>query len=52
MLRVIFWAVPRRVVFNSRRFGTLFHLHGRVDMKCVKLESYVVEAGKDRPSPS
>jgi hypothetical protein len=23
MLRVIFWVVPRRVVFNSRRFVTL-----------------------------
>jgi hypothetical protein len=23
MLRVIFWVVPLRVVFNSRRFGTL-----------------------------
>jgi hypothetical protein len=45
MLRVMFWVVPRRVVFNSRRFGTLclFHLHRRVDMKCVKVESYVVE---------
>jgi hypothetical protein len=41
LLRVIFWFVPRRVVFNSRRFGTLclFHLYRRVDMKCVKLES-------------
>jgi hypothetical protein len=30
-----FWFVARRVVFNSRRFGTLclFHLHRRVDMK-------------------
>jgi hypothetical protein len=30
-----FWVVPRRVVFNSRRFGTLclFHLHRRVNMK-------------------
>jgi hypothetical protein len=39
-LRVIFWVVPRRVVFNNRRFGTLcvFHLHRRVDMKCAKLE--------------
>jgi hypothetical protein len=29
MLRVIFWIVPGRVVFNNRRFGTLclFHLH-------------------------
>jgi hypothetical protein len=35
MLRVIFWVVSRRVVFNSRRFGTLclFHLPRRVDMK-------------------
>jgi hypothetical protein len=32
LLRVIFWVAPRRVVFNSRRFGTLclFHLHRRV----------------------
>jgi hypothetical protein len=30
---VIFWVVLRRMVFNSRRFGTLclFHLHRRVD---------------------
>jgi hypothetical protein len=30
-----FWVVPRRVVFNSRRFETLslFQLHRRVDMK-------------------
>jgi hypothetical protein len=29
------WVVPRRVVFNNRRFGTMcvFHLHRRVDMK-------------------
>jgi hypothetical protein len=28
------WVVLRRLVFKSRRFGTLclFHLHGRVDM--------------------
>jgi hypothetical protein len=38
---------------NSRRFVTLclFHLHRRVDMKCVRVESYVVEGGTDRPSP-
>jgi hypothetical protein len=38
MLRVIFWAVPRRVVFNNRRFGTLclFHLHRRVDIHATK----------------
>jgi hypothetical protein len=53
MLHVIFWVVLRRVVFNSRRFGTLclVHLHRRVDKKCVKVESYVVETGTDRPSP-
>jgi hypothetical protein len=53
MLCVIFWVVPRRVVFNSRHFGTLclFHLHRQVDMNCVKVESYVVEGGTDRPSP-
>jgi hypothetical protein len=35
LFRVIVCIVPRRVVFNSRRFGTLylFHLHRRVDMK-------------------
>jgi hypothetical protein len=35
MLRVIVWVVPRRVVFNSRRFGTLclFQLYSRVDMR-------------------
>jgi hypothetical protein len=40
LLRVIFWVVPRRMVFNNRRFGTLclFHLHRRVGIKCVKLE--------------
>jgi hypothetical protein len=40
MLRVIFWVVPRRVVFNSRHSGTLclLHLHRRGDIKCVKLE--------------
>jgi hypothetical protein len=34
MLRVMVWVDPRRVVFNSRRFGTLcvFHLHRRVDI--------------------
>jgi hypothetical protein len=38
LLRVIFCVVLRRVVFNSRRFGTLclFLLHRQVDMKCVK----------------
>jgi hypothetical protein len=35
MLRVIFWVVPRRVVFNIRRFGTLFHLHSRVNVWCL-----------------
>jgi hypothetical protein len=32
---VIFWVVLRRMVFNSRRFGTLclFQLHRRVDAK-------------------
>jgi hypothetical protein len=54
LLRVIFWVAPRHVVINSRRFGTLclLHLHRRVNMKCVKVESYVVEAGTDWPSPS
>jgi hypothetical protein len=39
MLRVIFCVVPRRVVFNKRRFGTLclFHPHRRVDMKSFQL---------------
>jgi type IV secretory pathway VirB3-like protein len=38
LLCVIFRVVPRRVVFNSRRFGTLclFHLHTQVDIStCV-----------------
>jgi hypothetical protein len=54
MLHVVFWVVTWRVVFNSRRFGTLclFHLHRWVDMNCVKVESYVMEGGTDRPSPS
>jgi hypothetical protein len=30
----------------------LFHLHRRVDMKCVRLESYVLEADTDKHSPS
>jgi hypothetical protein len=36
---VIFWVVLLRMVFNSRRFGTLclFHLHRRVDAKCVSV---------------
>jgi hypothetical protein len=34
MLHVIFWVIPLRVVFNSRRFGPLclFNLHRRVDI--------------------
>jgi hypothetical protein len=32
---VTFWVVLRRMVFNNRRFGTLFHLHRRVDAKSV-----------------
>jgi hypothetical protein len=34
MLRVIFWVVPRRVVFDNRRFGTLclFRKVGQVDI--------------------
>jgi hypothetical protein len=42
------WVVPRRVVFNSRRFGTLylFHLHRRVGMKWVKLDSLNRKQGK------
>jgi hypothetical protein len=37
ILRVIVWIFSRRVVFNSRPFGTLclFHLYRRVDMKCA-----------------
>jgi hypothetical protein len=37
MLRVIFWVVCWRLVFNSRRFGTLclFHVHRRVDIKSI-----------------
>jgi hypothetical protein len=37
---VTFWVVLRRMVFNSRRFGTLclFHLHRQVDAKfCIHL---------------
>jgi hypothetical protein len=43
----------RRQRDNIRRFETLcpFHLNRRIDMKCVKLAIYVVEAGTDRPSP-
>jgi hypothetical protein len=38
MLCVTFWVVLRRMVFNSRRFGTLclFHLHRRVDASAIK----------------
>jgi hypothetical protein len=41
---IIFWVVLRRMVFNSRRFGTLclLRLHTRVDAKCVRIESCVV----------
>jgi hypothetical protein len=41
MLRVIFWVVPWRVVFNSRRFGILclFHLYRRMDIHSpIKME--------------
>jgi len=33
MLYVFFWVIPRRLISNSRRFGTLyqFHLHRHVD---------------------
>jgi uncharacterized membrane protein len=33
---VFFWVVPRGLEFKCQRFGTLclFHLHGRVGMKC------------------
>jgi hypothetical protein len=35
---VTFWVVFRRMVFNSRRFGTLclFHLYRRVDASAIK----------------
>jgi hypothetical protein len=34
----MFWFVPRRVVFNNRRFGTLclFHLHRRVNISAYE----------------
>jgi hypothetical protein len=55
MLGEIFWVVPQRVVFNNWRFGTLylFHLHKRVDMNCVKLETpkLWIQVQTDRPSP-
>jgi hypothetical protein len=33
---VPFWVIPRRLSFNSRRFGTpyRFHLHRQVDEEC------------------
>jgi hypothetical protein len=33
---VPFWAIPRRLSFNSRRFGTPYrlHLHRQVDEEC------------------
>jgi hypothetical protein len=36
----LFWFVLRRMVFNSRRFGTLclFYFHRRVDAKWVRIE--------------
>jgi hypothetical protein len=41
LLRLIFWVVPRRVVFNSRRFGTLclFHLHIHSPMTMELIQS-------------
>jgi hypothetical protein len=53
MLCVNFCFVPRCVGFNNRHFETLclFHLNRRVDMKRVKLESLVVEAGTDSLVP-
>jgi hypothetical protein len=39
---VIFLVVHRRMVFNSRRFGTLFHLHRQVDAKWVRVEGFSV----------
>ena len=35
MLYVFFWAIPRRLNFICRRFGTLclFHLHRQVDVE-------------------
>jgi hypothetical protein len=40
---VTFCVVLRRMLFNSRRFGTLclFHLHRRVDAKWVMIEFFV-----------
>jgi hypothetical protein len=38
---VIFRVVLWRMGFNSRHFGTLcvFHLHRRVDAKCMRVEN-------------
>jgi hypothetical protein len=48
MLCVTFWVVLQRMVFDSRRFGTLcvFHPHRRVDGKSI-LHPLAYEDGTD-----
>jgi hypothetical protein len=45
---VTFWVVLLRMVFDSRRFGTLclFHFHSRVDAKLI-LHPITYEEGTD-----
>jgi hypothetical protein len=49
MLHVFFWVVTRRVVFKSRRIGTLclFHLCRRVDIKWLTSYPLSYEDGTD-----
>jgi len=42
MLYAFFWAVPRRLNFICRRFGTLFYLHRRVGVKYDWIEKFGV----------
>jgi len=38
MQYVLFWVIPRRLSFKSRRFGTLYRFHLHLPMKMEPIE--------------
>ena len=46
MLYVFFWVICRRLNFICRRFGTLFHPHGRVGVEWLNLRIVGVANGR------
>jgi hypothetical protein len=52
MLYAFFWVINQRLWFICQRYGTLFHLHRRVGMKCEVVGMGATRVEATAPTPT